>query len=298
MKMLYRRKIILAILQVWGKELPATDFQKILFLFTRKQEQPSFNFVPYNFGCFSFISYADKRTMIQDGVIDDESKWIKKDDKDYLSLLKDDDKNKLNELYNDINKISGNDLVRYVYRRFPYYAINSEIADRILSAEDKKEVDSARKRINKKNVRTLFTIGYEGKDLDEYLNMLVKNNIKVLYDVRKNALSMKYGFSKKQLEENTKKLGIKYIHDSDLGIDSEKRKKLNTLEDYQLLFSEYEKKILPHKSKQLQSLYKTFLEEKRIALTCFEKDVEFCHRGKIVEALSGLPNWSYSIDHL
>ena len=34
----------------------------------------------------------------------------------------------------------------------------------------------------------LPTIGYEGRSIDEYLNLLIKNNIKLLCDVRKNPI--------------------------------------------------------------------------------------------------------------
>ncbi|WP_200885350.1 DUF488 family protein [Jejuia pallidilutea] len=56
---------------------------------------------------------------------------------------------------------------------------------------------------------TLFTIGYEGISLEHYLNKLIRNNIKLLCDVRKNALSMKYGFSKSQLKNACEGVCIK-----------------------------------------------------------------------------------------
>jgi len=53
---------------------------------------------------------------------------------------------------------------------------------------------------------TLFTIGYEGISLEEYFNRLIKNDVKVLVDVRNNPLSMKFGFSKTQLKRFCEKL--------------------------------------------------------------------------------------------
>ena len=38
-----------------------TDFQKYLFLLS--QEQPSYHFVPYRHGCFSFNAETDKRRL-------------------------------------------------------------------------------------------------------------------------------------------------------------------------------------------------------------------------------------------
>ncbi|WP_322789506.1 DUF488 domain-containing protein [Bartonella elizabethae] len=56
-----------------------------------------------------------------------------------------------------------------------------------------------------------FTIGYEGKSLDHYLNCLIENNVKTLCDVRKNPISRKHCFSKRQLEKAISNIGIKYM---------------------------------------------------------------------------------------
>jgi hypothetical protein len=48
----YRRKVILALLESFDGELGKISFQKLLFLFTRHQEKPAFDFVPYKQGCF------------------------------------------------------------------------------------------------------------------------------------------------------------------------------------------------------------------------------------------------------
>ena len=64
---------------------------------------------------------------------------------------------------------------------------------------------------------------------------------KLLCDVRKNALSMKYGFSRNQLKDACEHVGIQYLHIPDLGIVPKKRKELNTQADYERLFSEYER---------------------------------------------------------
>jgi len=59
-----------------------------------------------------------------------------------------------------------------VYRRYPYYAIRSEIIEQVLpSPEDREKVDAARPPQKKPG---LLTIGYEGKSLEMYLNQLIK----------------------------------------------------------------------------------------------------------------------------
>src|SRR5690349_23142531 len=70
--------------------------------------------------------------------------------------------------------------------------------------------------------------------------------IKVLVDVRKNPISMKYGFSKTKLAEYTRIAGITYIHIADLGIPSDLRQDLHNQESYQRLFDVYFTQILPN----------------------------------------------------
>ncbi|HBN05224.1 MAG TPA: hypothetical protein DD434_05475, partial [Bacteroidales bacterium] len=61
--MYYRRKILLALLSLFGGKLTAKQLQKYLFLFTRLQDTKSFDFVPYHYGCFSFQANQDIATL-------------------------------------------------------------------------------------------------------------------------------------------------------------------------------------------------------------------------------------------
>ena len=149
----------------------------------------------------------------------------------------------------------------------------------------------------KQEEKCLFTIGYEGRSIDEYLNILIKNNIKILCDVRKNPLSRKYGFSKNSLQKTTKNLGIEYLHIPELGIPSDLRKNLNTKQDYKTLFSFYENKVLPEQKNALNKIFKIFNTKKRIALTCFEAESSMCHRNCISSALKKTSN-TIQIKHL
>ena len=79
--------------------------------------------------------------------------------------------------------------------KIPELAINSVVAKEMLSADKYRKVVEARPQSNK---TILFTIGYEGVSLEEYINKLIVNDVKVLCDVRKNSYSMKFGFSKSQ----------------------------------------------------------------------------------------------------
>ncbi len=131
----------------------------------------------------------------------------------------------------------------------------------------------------------LVTIGYEGRSLEAYLNLLLKNSVTLLCDVRRNPLSRKYGFSKSTLSKACEGVGIRYEHLPELGIDSEDRRDLKTQADYDALFDEYERKSLPRQTEPLAKIRAWVEQGERVALTCFELLPHQCHRHCVAEAL-------------
>jgi uncharacterized protein (DUF488 family) len=292
----YRRKVILALLESFNDELGKISFQKLLFLFTRYQEKPAFDFVPYNYGCFSFQSYADMRTMIKYNMVSEEKeKWSKADKVNYTAMLTPKDKQVLLYIKNKFGKSTKEELIEYTYKNYPFYALKSTIAKNVLS---KAELKTVKETVLENNETILYTIGYEGISLEQYLNKLILNNVKMLCDVRKNSLSMKYGFSKSQLQKACENLGIKYLHIPDLGIDSDKRQSLNSQNDYDRLFKEYAKTTLVAKKTTVHQVLGILESNKRIALTCFEAHECQCHRGTLAKAITQLPEWKYELKHL
>ena len=294
--MYYRRKIILALLESFNGELGKISFQKLLFLFTRHQQKPAFDFVPYNYGCFSFQSYADLRTMIKYNMISEEKeKWSKADMVNYTAMLTTKDKQVLLYIKTKFEKFTKEELIEYTYKNYPFYALKSTIAKNVLN---KTELKTVKETVLENNKTILFTIGYEGISLETYLNKLILNNVKMLCDVRKNSLSMKYGFSKNQLQKACENLDIKYLHIPDLGIDSDKRQSLNSQNDYDRLFEEYAKTTLVTKKMTVHEVLNLLESNKRIALTCFEAIECQCHRGTLAKAITQLPEWRYELKHL
>lgn len=289
----YRQKTLIGLLSAFGGHLLSTDFQKYLFLFTREfQQEPSFEFVPYRFGSFSFQSYADKRRLVEIGALADTDEWQLQEGFSTEGLF---DGAAFDRCYSKYSHLKGTKLLQDVYRRYPYYAINSERAPKIMNAEEISAITAARPAAA---AACFFTIGYEGSSLEGYLNRLIKNSVKTLIDVRRNPLSRKYGFSKKTLSDTVKKLGIGYVHIPELGIASDRRQELNTQADYNRLFNSYEKQELKQNGKALQYLFEIFLKDKRVAITCFEADVCMCHRGRVAKAMSALSGWKYDIRHI
>ncbi len=66
-------------------------------------------------------------------------------------------------------------------------------------------------------VQTIFTIGYEGTDIDRFVATLVEVGIELLVDVRAVTVSRKKGFSKNGLRARLEAEGIQYVHLRGLG---------------------------------------------------------------------------------
>lgn len=291
--MYYRRKILLALLQQFGGELKSTPLQKLLLVFTRRQREPAYEFVPYKYGAYSFQVRADKGTMIKYELLKDCKQWVINTEEDYIGQLTSTDRRILKDLYQQFNDHSYEKLVKYTYREYPFYAIRSEITGKYLDEEELKRIELFRP-VNKE--QKLYTIGYEGIKAEEYMNKLLKKDVRLLVDVRKNSVSMKYGFSKSQLRSMCEKLDIRFVHIPDLGIEPGKRKDLNSAEDYVRLFEEYESETLPDRARQLKDLYHLYREYKRVAITCFEKEHTSCHRHKVSDYLQ--KEYEVPVEHL
>lgn len=295
--MYYRRKIILSLIQIFDGELEKIQLQKLLFLFTRFQkDKKTYDFVPYKFGCYSFQANADLSTLKKYGIVSETTRsWKKEDEVNYLIELTKEDKKTISDFRLIYANKTSDDLINLTYKRYPYFAINSTVAKEYLSEEDFKNLDNYR---SFEEDITLFTIGYQGITLEAYLNKLIKNNIKVLCDVRKNALSMKYGFSKSQLKNACNGVGIEYIHIPEVGIDSEQRQELKTQTDYDVLFEEYKNLNLKKSISSQTEILNLLKENRRIALTCFEADICQCHRKHLSEAITNLKGFKYNLEHL
>jgi len=280
--MYYRRKILLNLIAAFGEQgLGKIKLQKLLFLFCQQQNKPAFDFVPYTYGCFSFQANKDLQVLESHYQLikQDSRKWFL--DKLPELELKSDEQHLVNNLLFKFKGKNNKEIVNYVYDRYPYYSIHSKWS---MSASQKEALMSEKLAIESKKQTCLFTIGYEGQSIDAYLNTLVKNNVSLLCDVRKNPLSMKYGFSKNQLRKYCESLNMSYDHIPELGIESQKRKALDNKKDYEVLFKDY-RKTLPEKHKGLTKVVELLEQSNRIALTCFERESNDCHRHCISDYL-------------
>jgi uncharacterized protein (DUF488 family) len=289
-----RRKILLALLDACGGELSSTDTVKLLFLYCAERGVNYYDFFPYRFGCFSFISYQDKRVLTQQGYLAelDSFKLTRKAKR--ATQLEAEEQRQVKDFTKRTKHLRGKTLIRHVYLSYPYFASRSEIKERILS--DKERMHILRQQPVQSG-KCLMTIGYEGLTIDAYINKLIEHNVALVVDVRRNPISMKYGFSKTRFSNYLERAGIAYEHIPELGIASSLRKHLKTESDYRALFRDYAA-TLPERNEELRKIHQLVEHHQRVALTCFEGEPTSCHRHKITERLVLEKNWSIPILHI
>ncbi len=136
-----------------------------------------------------------------------------------------------------------------------------------------------------KSDTVVFTIGYEGKNLLEFVGVLKENGVQQVIDVRELAFSRKNGFAKSALSKALQENGIVYKHFPLLGSPRELRHKLWEGWDYPEFFKEYEEALSkPESQEQLLDL-EGLAQVRKTVMMCFEKDVNKCHRSIIKKKL-------------
>ncbi len=132
---------------------------------------------------------------------------------------------------------------------------------------------------------TLYTVGYEGCEVEEFVQFLKKNKIEIIADLRKNPVSRKRGFSKHKLAEQLAKKKIDYVHYVALGTPTNWRKmeKAGRM-TRKKMFELFVEQILPRAQKEVQVL-RDLLKEKNTAILCYEADATDCHRSFVADEI-------------
>ncbi len=246
-----------------------TAVMKTLFLLSREYDLGGikpYSFYPYKYGPYSSIAFQDlTHRMSQYGCLDGCEGLTQKGELAVGTLSP----SVLSAVAQCASRFANDQqLVDYVYGTYPAYAIRSQ-----LEPVSRPKAGPA-----------LFTIGYEGRDIDAFIDILLQNGVELLADVRHNPFSMNFSFVKSKLAAHLSQAGIEYAHFPELGIAGEKRKGLKTPEDYARLFGDYERNTLREAEDALSALA-GLGRTKRAALMCFEHEEKNCHRGVIAEAL-------------
>jgi len=147
--------------------------------------------------------------------------------------------------------------------------------------------------VRKVLIVAIATIGYQGRTISDFIEILKKNRIDMVVDVRNNPFSRKADFSKKRLTEHLQKAQIEYLHIPELGIPSKERKEAKDEADWARLFSWFDQQ-LESKIEILERLI-ALGNDKNIVLMCLERNVDECHRGRIARRLERM---KMEISHL
>ncbi|MFW5906742.1 MAG: DUF488 family protein [Candidatus Natronoplasma sp.] len=115
----------------------------------------------------------------------------------------------------------------------------------------------------------VYTIGYEGKDIEGFLELLEEKGISRLIDVRSHPRSHREKFNKDNLKEELFQKSILYKHLSGVGGLREDYDEVMEREEWREGFEEI----------------KNLAEEGRTVLMCLEEDPMECHRRHIAEEL-------------
>lgn len=256
---------ILDLLAELGAEVSLADFQGLLFLHCRREALPRFEFVPAPRGAYSFTAAAELEKLVNAGHVTRSGQAIR--------LGEGREKEPQRGALDPALRLRGDELEAAVRAQLP--------------AVDSVHTGGPR----------LYTIGYEGRSLEAYLNALLAAKVTTLCDVRKNALSRKFGFSKRTLQRACADVGLGYRHLPELGIDSELRRSLVTQADYDALFERYARTTLAAQAEAVKELGSSLAAGEAIALTCYERLPEQCHRQSLGIAMQTICRLTGPLQH-
>jgi uncharacterized protein (DUF488 family) len=131
----------------------------------------------------------------------------------------------------------------------------------------------------------IFTIGYEGTTVPEFVSALKGAGVERVIDVRALPLSRRPGFSKTPLRGALEEAGIEYVHLKALGTPSEGRTaaRAGRHSDMDRIYAgQLERPEAMAQSAQMLELAR----EKPSALLCMEREPAHCHRTLLLNAVA------------
>jgi uncharacterized protein (DUF488 family) len=129
----------------------------------------------------------------------------------------------------------------------------------------------------------IYTIGYEGLSIGEFIDILQAHAVEILIDVRELPLSRKKGFSKNSLALTVTSLDIQYVHMRELGAPRQIRHHLRATSNWIEYCKSYQD-VLKNQSEALRKIA-NLSKSHRVCLMCFEEDYQTCHRSLITNKM-------------
>lgn len=130
----------------------------------------------------------------------------------------------------------------------------------------------------------IVSMGYEGRDLETFIDVLVRHGVATLADVRLNAISRRAGFSKTKLSMSAAEAGMEYLHLRSLGNPRDNRDPFHRgrlkegVARFKEVLAQEDAKIAID---SLVALARTGV----VAVMCFESDHHQCHRDVVIDEI-------------
>lgn len=141
----------------------------------------------------------------------------------------------------------------------------------------------------------VFTIGYEGATVEDFIATLSEAGVEQVLDIRELPQSRRRGFSKTALAASLQCNKIAYAHLRSLGDPKAGREaaRRGAFTEFKQIFEAH--LSLPETRAGLLAAAE-LIKSAPTAFLCFERDPKHCHRALVVERLSEL--CSLSVRHL
>lgn len=280
-RMLVRQRILIDFLHQAARPVSKLELVKWMFLLRQETcediKTSFYDFVPYHYGPYSFCLAREIDGLVDLGWIHAEDHtWELVRQPEFPSAETKGTGREVRSIVRRFAERPQDDVIDHVYSRFPEYTVNSRRAK------------LAKRKIAEPQV---FTAGYEGLQVDGFLNLLVQEGIQSLVDVRSNPIARRFGFHRGTLSKLCSLLGIQYTHVPTLGIRSELRQSLETQADYDQLFESYKQSTLVEQREWVESVSESVSSQSTV-LVCMESCPTRCHRSRLADEvgrITGLP---------
>ena len=134
-----------------------------------------------------------------------------------------------------------------------------------------------------------FTIGYTGRKTEDIIDVLHKNGVRTLVDIRQNPVSMyRPELSKNNLANLLAKHGLNYIHFPQLGVPRDIRAMAIESGTRNIIWDWYDEHVIGDFFGSGRNLHFFLNCVDPVALMCTEIDPQECHRHRLSLALEGM----------
>ncbi len=125
----------------------------------------------------------------------------------------------------------------------------------------------------------LISIGYQGRTINDLIDLLLKEEVEQLIDIRENPYSRRKEFSKNALSKQLEDAGIKYIHIKQAGNPYRMEANLGLEQCLNRYYAYLQE------NKDILSEVDAALRERTSAFLCYEREHQMCHRSVLIRAL-------------